>query len=167
MLYHFSTDTFIRPIHLTTSMTKRRMLLLTGILVSVCACMGQNGGGVPPMPADVLGVDATLKITAQDAATNDVTMQYTLFFTNNGDTALEKVILKDFILPNDVVMEKDRFEIANLKPGEQKPVTFTVIVKSWSGQEQGWEVDFTVRIESGNAFTEQDAFYYQIHLSPT
>jgi uncharacterized repeat protein (TIGR01451 family) len=145
-------------------MMKRRMLLLAGILASVCACMGQNG--IPPLPADVLGVDAALDITAQDAATNDVTITYTLFLTNNGDTALEKVILKDFILPGDIVMEKDSFEIDNLKPGERKPVTFTVVVKRWSGQDQTWEVDFTIRIEKGNAYTEQDVFYYQIHLTP-
>ncbi|MBU7023408.1 MAG: hypothetical protein HXS40_04505 [Theionarchaea archaeon] len=145
-------------------MMKRRMLLLAGILASVCACIGQNG--IPPLPADVLGVDATLDITAQDAATNDVTMDYTLFLTNNGDTALEKVILKDFILPGDIVMEKDYFEIDNLKPGERKSVTFTVVAKRWSGQDQIWEVDFTIRIEKGNAYTEQDVFYYQIHLTP-
>lgn len=138
--------------------------MLAGILASVCACMGQNG--IPPLPADVLGVDAALDITAQDAATNDVTIQYTLFLTNNGDTALEKVILKDFILPGDIVMEKDYFEINNLKPGERKPVTFTVVVTRWSGQDQTWEVDFTIRLEKGNAYTEQDIFYYQIHLTP-
>lgn len=138
--------------------------MLVGILASVCACMGQDG--IPPLPADVLGIDAALDITSQDAATNDVTMQYTLFLTNNGDTTLEKVILKDFRPPGNIVMEKDHFEITNLKPGERKPVTFTVIVKSWSGQEETWEVDFTIRIEKGNAYTEQDIFYYQIHLTP-
>lgn len=163
-------DTFIRPVDLTTSMKERRMLLLAAILVSMCTCVGQDGGsplpGIPPMPADTLQVEAALEITSQDAATNDVTIQYTLFLTNSGDSALEKVILKDFLLPGDIVMEEDYFEIDDLKPGERESVIFTVIVKQWSGQEETWEVDFTVRIENGSAYSEQDKFFYQIHLYP-
>lgn len=144
-------------------MTKRIFVVLAALAL-VCACTGQ--GGLPPMPGDVIGIDASMVVGDTDQQTGDVSLTYSLYITNNGDTTLEKVILKDFLPPSDVVMRKTYFEITNLKPGETREVAFDVLVLGWGlhGQRQQWEVDFTIRIEEGSAFTEQDIFYYAIEL---
>lgn len=146
-------------------MTKK-IILMVAVLVCVCACTGQ--GPLPPFPEDALEVDADLVITSQDDQTGDVFMDYTLILKNVSDEVLEKVILKDFLLPGEIEMEKDSFEIRNLGPGEAKAVTFTVIAIGWglNPRDQTWEVDFTIRIEKGSAYTEQDIFYYIVHLTP-
>lgn len=120
------------------------------------------------MPKDALEIGADLVIESINDQTGDVTILYTLSFKNVSDEPLEKVILKDFNLPSDVIMEKEYFELYNLQPGEEKPVEFRVVVTGWglNPKDQQWEVTFTIRLEKGSAYTEQDVFYYVIHLYP-
>ena len=105
------------------------------------------------MDLEVLGVDQT---------NGDVTVEYTLILKNIGEDTLEKVILKDFNTPRDVVMREDYFEITDLDAGEEYAVIFNVVVLGWAAgdeTEQTWEVDYTIRIEEGSAYTEQEGFY--------
>lgn len=148
-------------------MSEKKVFMVVGVLVFFCACAGQ-GGPLPPYPKDALDVAASLNIDSQDQQTGDVAITYTLEFKNKSTETLEKVILKDFNVPPEIVMENTYFEISNLGPGEAKSVTFRVIVKGWglNPKEQTWDVDFTVRIEKGSAYTEQEGFFYQITLYP-
>ncbi len=134
-------------------------------LILVCACTGQ--GVLPPMPEEALEVGAEMTITGSDQQTGDISLQYTILLKNVSDQTLEKVILKDFQPPSDIVMQQNYFEIENLRVGETRRVTFGVIVLGWglNAQRQEWEVDYTVRIEEGSAYTEQ-TFYYGIELYP-
>jgi hypothetical protein len=150
----------------TSLMTEKKIMVLIVVLASLCACTGQ--GEVAPKPTEVIMVDAELTIESQDYETGDVFIQYTLILKNISDETIEKVVLKDFNLPPDIVMEKEYFEISNIGPNERKFVTFAVIVEGWGRdpKDQKWEIDYTIRIEKGSAYTEEDVFYYQIHLYP-
>ncbi|MBU7045284.1 MAG: hypothetical protein HXS54_02520 [Theionarchaea archaeon] len=108
-----------------------------------------------------------MTITGSDQQTGDISLQYTILVKNVSDQTLEKVILKDFQPPFDIVMQQNYFEIENLRAGETRRVTFGVIVLGWglNAQRQEWEVDYTMRIEEGSAYTEQ-TFYYGIELYP-
>jgi hypothetical protein len=144
---------------------KKYILFLILPLMAICACTGQDI--LPPFPKDVIGFDASMEVLAVDETSGDVTVEYTLIIKNVSDEPLEKVILKDFITPGDVVMQKDYFTITNLDPGEEQAVIFNLVVLGWaagSEAEHTWEVDYTVRIEEGSAYTEQDVFYYSIQL---
>jgi uncharacterized repeat protein (TIGR01451 family) len=134
-------------------------------LICICACTGQ--GVLPPLPEDVLEFDASMQVIDIDQTSGDVTVEYTLIIRNVGDITLERVILKDFITPTDVVMQKDTFRINNLGPNEERAVVFNVTVLGWyseDAEEQTWDVDYSIRIEEGDAYTEQDVFYYQLNL---
>jgi hypothetical protein len=146
-------------------MAKKRILLMAVALTLVCACTGQ--GVLPPMPGDALEVGAEMVITGSDQQTGDVSLQYTILVKNVSDQTLEKVILRDFQLPSDIVMQQNYFEIENLRAGETRQVTFGIVVLGWgiTAQRQQWEVDYTMRIEEGSAYTEQ-TFYYGIELYP-
>ena len=143
-----------------------KYVFFTAVTVIFSACIGQ--GVLPPLPQDALTIDASLEIKSFNDNTGDVTLKYVLYFENVSDETLEKLILKDFQLPQEIVMKKDYFEITNLAPGEEKSVKFEVVVKGWglNPKDQEWEVYFTVRLEKGSAYTESDAFYYVIHLYP-
>lgn len=119
------------------------------------------------MPGDALEVGAEMVITGSDQQTGDVSLQYTILVKNVSDQTLEKVILRDFQLPSDIVMQQNYFEIENLRAGETRQVTFGIVVLGWgiTAQRQQWEVDYTMRIEEGSAYTEQ-TFYYGIELYP-
>jgi uncharacterized repeat protein (TIGR01451 family) len=142
-------------------MAKKNILLLIVALTSVCACIGQG-----LLPEEVIEMGADLTIGFVDPSTGDVPIQYTLYLTNIGDQTLDTVILKDFIPPSDVVMKEGYFEIKNLAPGQTKQVTFDVVVLGWGldPEPQYWDVDFTIRVESGDVYAEQDTFYYRIEL---
>jgi len=144
-------------------MTKKKTVPLIVVLTCVCACTGQ--GVLPPLPGDAIELGADLYEESSDQQTGDVTIQYTLFLTNISDETLETVILKDFELPSDIVMNNEYFEIKNLRPGETGEVNFKVIVKGWglNKRDQEWAIDFTIRIEKNSAYTEQ-TFYYGITL---
>jgi len=129
-------------------------------LIYLCACTGQ--GVLPPLPKDVLEFDASMEVLGVDQTNGDVTVEYTLILKNIGEDTLEKVILKDFNTPRDVVMREDYFEITDLDAGEEYAVIFNVVVLGWAAgdeTEQTWEVDYTIRIEEGSAYTEQEGFY--------
>lgn len=145
-------------------MAKKKILSLVAALTFVCACTGQ--GILPPMPVDVIDIDADMVVGSTDQDTGDIPIKYTLYVTNIGDQALEKVILKDFQPPSDIVMKKEYFEIMNLGAGETAEITFDVIVLGWGfspEEEEQWMVDFTIRIEEGSAYTENE-FQYGIEL---
>ncbi|MBU7043622.1 MAG: hypothetical protein HXS47_08525 [Theionarchaea archaeon] len=144
---------------------KKYILFLILPLMVTCGCTGQ--GGLPPLPKDVLDFGASMEVLGTDQTSGDVTVEYTLIIKNKGDTALEKVILKDFIASDDVVMRQDYFVITDLDAGEEYEVIFNVVILGWAAtneMERTWEVDYTIRIEEGSAYTEQDVFYYSIHL---
>ena len=147
-------------------MVKKNIMLLAVALSLVCGCAGQDV--LPPMPEDAIAIDGDMVVGTVDQQTGDVPIQYTLFITNVGNESLEKVILKDFISPHDVVMEQNYFEIKNLRAGETRKITFDVVVLGWGLNQiqQTWEVDFTIRLEKGSAYTEQEVFYYGIELYP-
>ncbi len=125
----------------------------------LCACMGQ--GVLPPLPEDAIEMGADVTIESQDDQTGDVTLQYTLILKNISDETLEKIILKDFDPPSDVIMEQDYFEVYSLSPGQTKYVTFRVLVEGWGldPKDQSWLVSFTLRLEKGSAYTEQVSSY--------
>jgi hypothetical protein len=142
---------------------KWKALLMAAVLVSVCACMNQEG---PPLPEDAVGISSHNYIEFIDPLTGDVTLQYTLFIKNiTGDT-LEKVILKKFLVPEDIIMEGQYFEIHDLGPGKTEEVTFEVIVLGWglNAEDRTWNVDFSIETVKGGLSAEQDTFYYTIRL---
>jgi hypothetical protein len=144
---------------------KKYVPLLILPLIYMCACTGQ--GGLPPLPKDVLDFDASMEVLGVDQSNGDVTVEYTLVIKNIGEDNLEKVILKDFNTPSDVIMREDYFVITDLDSGEEYAVIFNIIVLGWAAGdeiEQEWEVDYTLRIEEGSAYTEQEG-YYIISLS--
>ena len=147
-------------------MVKKNIMLLAVALALVCGCAGQDV--LPPMPEDALTIDGDMIVGTVDQQTGDVPIQYTLFITNVSDESLEKVILRDFIPPADVVMKQNYFEIENVGTGETRKITFEVVVLEWGLNQiqQTWEVDFTIRLEQGSAYTEQEVFYYGIELYP-
>ncbi|MBU7031058.1 MAG: hypothetical protein HXS53_00880 [Theionarchaea archaeon] len=143
---------------------KKYGLILILPLMAICACTGQES--LPPIPGNVLDFGASMEVIDIDQTNGDVTVKYTLLVKNKGDTTLETVILKDFITPDDVVMQNDHFVINNLDPGEEYAVIFNVMVLRWaagSETDRTWEVSYTIRIEEGNVYTEQEGFY-SIHL---
>lgn len=142
------------------------MLKRIVVLVLVCACVGQ--GPRPPSPQEALDVRAEMLVLAVNNVTGDVTIAYTLFFTNKSGEPLEKVVLKDFRLPADMAMPEKYFEITQMLPDEQRKVTFDVIIKGWGirQEDKEWQATFIVRIEKGEAYKEQE-FYYKIHLPVT
>ena len=146
-------------------MVKKNIMLLAVALALVCGCAGQDV--LPPMPEDAIAIDGDMIVGAVDQQTGDVPIQYTLFITNVSDESLEKVILKDFVPPTDVVMKQNYFEIENVGAGETRKITFEVVVLGWGLNQiqQTWEVDFTTRLEQGSAYTEE-VFYYGIELYP-
>ncbi len=150
-------------------MSHKKTIAIVLSLVAIATFLTGCEESPPPKPENALNVNAELKIKSQDKKTGDVTVDYTLYIKNKTDKTLEKVILKDFKLPEEIEMEKERFEIENLKSGEVKDLNFEVIVKGWgkNPRDEKWEVDFTARIEKGNAYTEQDVFYYGVHLYPS
>jgi hypothetical protein len=145
-------------------MMRKNIMLLAVALALVCGCAGQEV--LPPMPRDAIAIDGDMIVGTVDQQTGDVPIQYTLFITNVSDESLEKVILRDFVPPADVVMKQNYFEIKNLRPGETRKITFEVVVLGWGLNQirQTWEVDFTIRLERGSDYTEQDIFYYAIEL---
>ena len=145
---------------------RKNIVLLAAALALVCGCAGQ--GVLPPMPGDAIAVDVDMEVGAVHQQTGDVPLQYTLSMTNVSDVSLEKVILKDFIPPANVVMKQNYFEIKNLRPGETREITFEVVVLGWGLNpiRQTWEVDFTIRLEKQGEYTEQEIFYYAIELYP-
>ena len=144
-------------------MIDKRMLSVIAILVTVCACVGQETtlSLPPPLPVNAIAIDADLEEGPTDPQTGDVTIYYTLILKNIHDEPLEKVILRDFQLPSDIVMKQDYFTLENFRPGETRSINFEVIVKGWglNRRDQEWEIDFTLRIESDDAYSEQPFFY--------
>jgi len=139
---------------------KKYILFLILPLMAICACTGQDV--IPPFAEDVLDFGASMEVLAVDQTSGDVTVEYTLVIKNVGDEPLEKVILKDFITPGDVVMREDYFVINDLNPGEEQAVIFNVVVLRWaagSETEHTWEVTYTIRIEEGSVYSEQEGVY--------
>jgi hypothetical protein len=147
-------------------MIEKKSIAMMIVLASLCACMGQ--GVLPPRPTEVISIGADMVIESQDPVTGDVVVLYTLFIENVGDQPLEKVILKDFSPPSDLIMAEDYFEIYDLKPGERRAVNYKVTATGWGldPKDQIWEVPFTIRIEEGSAYIEEEAFYYQVNIYP-
>lgn len=134
------------------------------LVIFLCGCLGQ--GPPPPDPADVITLDSKLSIDSVDSNTGDVMILYTLFLENTGDELLEKIVLKDFRTPEDIIMEQNYFEIFVLHPGEEKGVNFWVQVQGWglAPKNESWEIGFTIGIEKGRAYIESHDFSYSIHL---
>jgi hypothetical protein len=145
----------------TYTMNMKTVLVLTVLL---CGCLGQRPP--PPNPEDVLVLNSNLTIDSVDSNTGDVMILYTLSVENTGDEILEKVVLKDFRTPDDIVMEKNYFEVFVLHPGEEKVVSFWVRVEGWglAPKNESWEVGFTIRIEKGRTSSESYDFSYFIYL---
>jgi hypothetical protein len=145
-------------------MISKKIAALGILIVFLSACTEI----LPPMPHDAVEMDADLEITALDERTGDVSVEYTLTLKNISEESLEKVILKEFELPPGVAMEKQQFVVENMEPGKERSLVFTVIVKGWgkNPRDETWDVDFAIRIEKGGAHTEQEGFYYQVHLYP-
>lgn len=119
------------------------------------------------MPSQALEFSTNVVIISIDNQTGDVTLDYTLILKNVSSETLEKVILKDFVLPADVAMSKGTFEMTQMRPGEVREARFQAIVRGWglTGKEQTWQVTFTTRIERGSTYTEETSMY-EIQLSP-
>ncbi|MGD2248595.1 MAG: hypothetical protein PVF58_09325 [Candidatus Methanofastidiosia archaeon] len=140
------------------------MKIVLVLVVLLCGCLGQ--GPPPPSPENVIVLNSKLTIDSVDNNTGDVMILYTLSLENTGDELLEKIVLKDFRTPDDIVMEKNYFEIFVLHPGEEKAVNFWVRVQGWglAPETESWEVGFTIRIEKGRTYSESYDFSYFIHL---
>jgi hypothetical protein len=120
------------------------------------------------MPEEVIEISAQLAIDSIDDKTGDVAIIYMLSVKNISDISLEKIILKEFYPPKDLIMDQYYFEIFVLHPGEKKTVTFPVTIKGWglAPKKQTWEVEFTIRIEQQGGYAEQGGFIYHINLAP-
>ncbi len=136
-------------------------------IVVTCACC-TNQGPPPPMPSEVLEIKKQLAIDSIDNMTGDVVIIYMLTLQNISDITLEKMILKEFNPPKDLIMDQQYFEIFILHPGEKKTVKFPVIIKGWglAPQRKTWEVEFTIRIEQQSGYSEEGGFTYSINLAP-
>lgn len=135
-------------------------------LTFVCACTSQEPP--PPMPREAIEVKAQLTIDSIDNMTGDVVIFYMLTLQNISDVTLEKIILKEFYPPEDLIMDQQYFEVFILHPGEKKTVKFPVIIKGWglAPKRQTWEVKFTIRIEQEGGYSEEGGFTYQVNLAP-
>lgn len=145
----------------------RRILLL---LVGCGVIFGLLfSGTVVPYPKDTLNLEkASVEILSVDKDTGDVRTKYTIPITNIGKKNLDKVILKDFELPGDILMEDKELVISELSAGETKDTTFIVIAKKggFITQEKSWKVNFTIRVQIGSSYLEQGSFYFTLTLTP-
>ena len=120
------------------------------------------------MPKEAIEINAQLALNSIDETTGDVSITYMLTLQNISDVTLEKIILKEFYPPKDLIMDQNYFEIFILHPGEKKTVTFPLVIKGWglAPTKQTWEVEFTIRIQQQGGYSEQGGFTYPIKLAP-